>query len=66
MIAAHNGEKNIPDCVEMFPSGKFAIDFVLLSSYILFITGFYLYYIYILFIYWIFRHSCHFPEVCQS
>lgn len=38
MISAHNGEKNIPDCVQMFPSGKFAVDFMLLSSYILFIT----------------------------
>lgn len=38
MISARNGEKNILDCVQVFPSGKFAVDFLLLSFYVLFLT----------------------------
>lgn len=39
MISAHNGEKNIVECVQVFPSGKFAVDFLLLSFHVLFISS---------------------------
>lgn len=51
MMSAHDGEKNIADCVQVFPSAKFVVDFLLFH------------FIFYLLLYWIFSHSCHFPEV---